>query len=128
MTVYSHDDLLMYRVFPSSLKGVALDCFYTLPSWSLRSFEEVSDAFFNQYASRQEFKKNSNHLLTVKMKHGETFKRYISNFQSQIALVCNCNNDIVAAAFTARLQTNHSFYKHLVKHDVANLKDIMSRA
>jgi len=51
MVIHSHDDLLMGRAFLSSLKEVALDWFYSLPSQSLLTFEEVSDAFFNQYAS-----------------------------------------------------------------------------
>ena len=45
-----------------------------------------------------------------------------------MALVYNCNDDVTAAAFIARLQTNHSFYKHLMKYDVINMKDILSRA
>ena len=36
MVVLSHDDALLSRVFPSSLKGVAYDWFYSLPSQSLR--------------------------------------------------------------------------------------------
>jgi len=47
ITVHSNDDLLMCRVFPSCLKGVALDWFYSLSSQSLRSFKVVSCAFFN---------------------------------------------------------------------------------
>ena len=43
-------------------------------------------------------------------------------------MVYNCNDDFAAAAFIAELQTDHFFYKHLVKHDVINMKDIMSRA
>ena len=35
MAVHSHDDLLLSRVFPSSLKGAAYDWFYTLPKQSL---------------------------------------------------------------------------------------------
>jgi len=85
MAVHSHNDYLMCWVFPSSLKGVALDWFYSLLSQSLRNFEEVSNAFFNQYTSRQEFKKN--HFLTIKMKPRETFKRYIGYFQNQMAMV-----------------------------------------
>ena len=46
-TVHSQDDYLISRVFLSSLKGFALDWFYSLPSRSLRNFEDVSDAFFN---------------------------------------------------------------------------------
>ena len=49
MTVYSHDDL-MSRVFPSSVKGVASYWFYSHPSHSLQDFEEVRQAFYNQFA------------------------------------------------------------------------------
>ena len=44
-----------------------------------------------------------------------------------MVLVYNCNNDVVAAAFIVGLQTDHSFYKHLVKDDVTNMKDILAR-
>ena len=61
------------------------------------------------------------------MKQGETLKLYNSFFQSQMALVFNCNDGVATAAFIARLQTNHSFYKYLVKYDVTNMTDILSQ-
>ena len=124
IAVHSHDDHIMCWVFPSSLKDMALDWFYSLLSQSLRSFEKVSNAFFNQYALRQKFKKNSNHLLIIKMKPGETLKRYISYFQNQMVMVYNCIDDVTSVAFIVGLQTDHS-YKHLVKHDITNMKDIL---
>ena len=116
VAVHSYDDYLMCRVFSSSVNGLALEWFYSLSSRSLRSFKEISDAFFNQYTLRQEFKKNNNHLLTIKMKSGETFKHYIDYFQNHMVIVYNCSDDVAVATFIAGLQTDHSFYKHLVKH------------
>ena len=52
MAVHSHDDLLLSRVYPSILNAAAYDWFYTLPRLSLRSFEEVKQAFYHQYTSR----------------------------------------------------------------------------
>ena len=80
IAVHSNDDHLMCKVFSSSLKGMALDWLYFFLSRSLRSFREVNAAFFNKYASRQKFKKNNNHLLTIKMKSGKTLKCYINYF------------------------------------------------
>ena len=40
MVVHSHDDILLNRVFPSSLKGTTTQ-FYSLPRHSLQSFKEV---------------------------------------------------------------------------------------
>ena len=97
--------------------GVTLNWLYSLPLWSLQNFEEVSDVFYNYYASRQDFKKNNNHLLILKTKQGGTFKCYISYFQSQMTLVYNSNDDVTTTAFIAGLQIDHFFYRHLVKHD-----------
>jgi len=72
-------------VFPSSFIGAAYNWFYSLPSQSLWDFEEVKQAFYYQYASRRELRRNNN-LFTIKMKPGESPKQYISYFQSQMAL------------------------------------------
>ena len=61
------------------------------------------------------------------MKPGETLKSYISCFQNQMALVYNCSDDVVAIVFIVRLHIDRSFYKHLVKHNITNMKNILSR-
>jgi len=44
-----------------------------------------------------------------------------------MALIYNCNEDIAAIAFISELQAIHSFYKHLVKHEVIKIGDILFR-
>ena len=83
MAVYAHDDLLLCRAFSSSLKGIIYHWFYLPPKSSLWSFHDMTDAFYNQFASWRKFQRNNNHLLTVKMKLGESLKNYINYFQSQ---------------------------------------------
>ena len=61
------------------------------------------------------------------MKPKEILKLYISYLQNQMVMVYNCSDNVVAATFIIRLQTDNSFYKHLVKHDITNIKDILFR-
>jgi len=126
MAIHAHNELLLYRAFPSSLKGVAYHWFYLLPMKSLQNFHEVTDAFYNLFAFRRKFQRNNNHLLTVKMKAGESLKNYINYFQSQVALVYNCNED-VATTFIIGLQVTNPFYKYLVNNDVTKMRDILVR-
>ena len=98
MEVYVHDNLHLYRAFPSNLKGADYHWFNLLPKNSLHSFHDVTDIFYNQFDSRREFQRSSSHLLTVKMKFGESLKNYVNYFQSQMALVYNFNEDVVVAA------------------------------
>ena len=100
--VYSRNDPLLCITFPSSLKGVASDWFYSLSSRLLHNCEEVTRVFLTQYASRQEAKKN-HHLISVKMRQSESLKSYISFFQSQLAKVPNCGEDVSALAFVSEL-------------------------
>jgi len=58
------------------LKGVVSDWLYSLPPHSLHNFEEVTEVFLTQYASRREAKKN-NYLLTIKMRQDDSLKSYI---------------------------------------------------
>jgi len=68
MVIYSRNDPIMCLTFLFNLKGAASDWCYFLPPHSLHNFEEVTETFLTQYASRQEDKKNSHHLFSVKMR------------------------------------------------------------
>jgi len=62
------------------------------------------------------------------MKPGESLKHYVSYFQSQMALMYNCNDNMVSATFINGLQVSYSFYKYLVKHEVTRMRNILSQA
>jgi len=110
MIVYSHNDPLMCFTFPFSLKGMALNWFYSLAPQSLHNFKEMIEAFLFQYASRREANK--------KMRYGGSLKSYISFFQIQLAKVPNCDRDIFALAFIVGLQVSYPQYKYLLKHNI----------
>jgi len=64
----------------------------------------------------------------IKMKVGESLKNYVNYFQSEMALVYNCNEDIASAAFISGLQVTNFFYKYLVENDITKMRDILIRA
>ena len=62
------------------------------------------------------------------MKAGESLKNYVNYFQSQMALVYNCNEDVAVATLISGLQVTNPFYKYLVKNDVTRMRDILVQA
>jgi len=80
MVVSSRNDPLMCLAFSSSLKGVGSNWFYSLSPHSLYNFEEVTEKFLTQYASRLEARRNNHHLFTVKMRQDDNLKSYIGYF------------------------------------------------
>ena len=103
MMLYSHNNLVVCLTIPSNLKGMALEWFYSLQLRSLHNISEVSEAFLTQYATCQEAKRSSHHLLSVRMRPGDSLKSYINYFQNQLTRVSNCGEEISALAFISRL-------------------------
>jgi hypothetical protein len=128
MDMYSHDDRIMCRVFPSSLKDVASNWFYSLRPNSLHTFDEVSRAFVDQYISRKEIMKNSHTLLSLKMGGGESLKNYLSRFQNEVATIHNCSDEVAAAAFIGGLSPTHKFFEVLVEHGVTQMYEVVRHA
>ena len=62
------------------------------------------------------------------MRQGDWLKSYINFFQSQLTKVSNCGEEISTPAFFSGLQVTHPLYKHLQKHNVVKMSEILSRA
>jgi len=45
-----------------------------------------------------------------------------------MVLMYNRNDDVAAPAFVSGLQVTHSFYEHLVKHEVTKMRGSLSHA
>ena len=62
------------------------------------------------------------------MRQSDSFKSYIDYFQSQLAKVPDCGEDVSALAFISRLKVSHPLYKHLLKYNVTPMSEILSQA
>ena len=99
VVIHSRNDSILYRIFPSNLKGVDSDWLYSLQPCSIHSFGDLTRLFLAQYSSLQGFKQNNHHLLSIKIMPSDSFKNYISYFHNQLAKVHNCNEDASDLAF-----------------------------
>ena len=64
----------------------------------------------------------------MKMRQGDSLKSYIGYFQSQLVKVSNCGEDVSALVFISGLQVTHLKYKHLLKHNITRINEVLSRA
>jgi len=128
MIIYYRNDPVMCLTFPSNLKGVASDWFYSLSLCSLHNFLEVTEVFLTQYASRQEAKRNNHHLFSVKMSQWDSLKSYLNFFQSQLTKVSNYSEEVSALVLIIGLQITHPLHKHLLKHNIAKIREVLSWA
>ena len=80
MAVYSKDEALMCKVFPSSLGPVAMRWFDGLKADSIGSFKKLTRAFDSRFITCTRFPRPLNSLLSLSMREGETLKAYSNRY------------------------------------------------
>ena len=62
------------------------------------------------------------------MRQGDSLKSYINFFQNKLTRVSNYGAEVAALTFISGLQITNPLYKHVLKHNVAKMSDILYRA
>ena len=80
MSLYTHNDMLMCKVFPSSLGFTALRWFNGLQKGSIRSFAELIQEFGTRFVTCNWVPQPVDALLSIKMRVGKTLRSYASRY------------------------------------------------
>ena len=80
MMLVGGSDAVRCKLFMSTLTGMAMDWFISLPDGHITSFAQLSQLFREQYIANQAPPPVSYDLFNVKQYQGETLKEYINRF------------------------------------------------
>ena len=82
MVLVGGSDAARCKLFMSTLTGMAMDWFISLPSGHITSFQQLSQLFREQYLANRAPPPISYDLFDVKQYQGESLKEYINWFGS----------------------------------------------
>ena len=80
MVVYSKDETLMCKVFPSSLGPIAIRWFNGLRTGLINSFKKFTQAFGSHFITCTRVPRPLYSLLSLSMREGETLKTYSDRY------------------------------------------------
>ena len=80
MAVYSRDEALMCKIFPSSLGPMAMRWFNGLKVNSIDSFKKLTQAFGARFISCSRVPQLLGSLLSMSMRDGENLKVYLDRY------------------------------------------------
>ncbi|XP_068473781.1 uncharacterized protein [Phaseolus vulgaris] len=92
-------DVVRCKLFMSTLMGMAMDWFISLPEGHITSFAQLSQLFREQYLTNRTPAPVSYDLFDVKQFQGETLKEYISRFRAQVVKVGTKEEPMIVYAF-----------------------------
>ena len=99
MSLHTHNDALMCKVFPSSLEPTALRWFNGLRKGSIHDFAELIQEFGVQFITCSRVPQLVDALLSMKMRVEETLHNYTSQYWELYNEIGGGNKKIVASTF-----------------------------
>ena len=80
MAVHSRDEVLMCKIFPSSLSSMVMRWFNGLKENSIDSFKKLTQSFGARFITCSRVPLPLGSLLTMSMRDGETLKAYTDRY------------------------------------------------
>ncbi|XP_065624170.1 uncharacterized protein LOC136065215 [Quercus suber] len=127
MAVYSRDEALMCKVFPSSLGPVAMRWFDSLEAYSIDSFRELTQAFGSRFVTCRRVARPLSLLLSLSMQEGGTLKTYSDRYWEMFNDMEGNFDGIALSTFKLGRPTDHGLRKSLTGKPVTNMRQLMDR-
>ena len=85
VALYTSQDAVFCKAFPTTLKGLALEWFTTLLPYSIESFDVLSHMFSTHFAGSRPHQTTTISLLGIRQEPNESLRAFIDRF-SKVAL------------------------------------------
>ena len=127
MSLHTHNDALICKVFPSSLGPTTLRWLNGLRKGSIHSFAKLTQEFDVRFVtcSRVPQPVDALLLLSMKMRVGETFRSYASQHWELYNEIGGGNEKIVASTFRIGLPEDSELRESLTRKPPEDMRQLM---
>ena len=126
MAVHSKNEALMCKVFPSSLRPMAMRWFDGLDAGSIGSFEELTRVFESRFITCSRVPRLLDSLLSMSMREGETLKTCSNRYWEMFNEIDGDFDDVAIRTFKVGVPTEHDLRKSLTKKPVRSVCQLMN--
>ena len=127
MAIYSRNETLMCKIFPSSLGPVAMRWFNNLRANSIESFKKLTRAFDAHFITCSRVPGPLGSLLSMSMREGETLKAYSDRYWKMFNEIEGEHDDVAVSTFKTGLPANHDSRKSLTSKPVTSVHQLIDR-
>nr|KYP31978.1 hypothetical protein KK1_047453 [Cajanus cajan] len=125
--LYTDDDAILCKVFPTSLKGPALNWFTRLPPGSVDSFTSLSSRFVIQFSTSRPHQLTSIALVNIRQEKKEPLRTFMERFGKMTLSIRNLDPAVAMHHLTTALRPG-PFVNSLCKKPPRDLDDLRQRA
>ena len=122
MAVNASNEALMCKVFPFSLRPVAMRWFDEFEEGSIGSFRELTRVFGARFITCSRVPRPVDSFLSMAMWKGETLKTYSNRYWEMYNEVDEDFEDMAVRTFKVGLPTEHDLRKSLTMKSALNMR------
>ncbi|RDX96071.1 hypothetical protein CR513_21320, partial [Mucuna pruriens] len=127
MYISGGDDKLSCKLFPGTLRGVAMQWMATLPARTIRTFNDLASAFASQVAANKAKQLEVADLFDIRQAKEEILKSYLACFNNAIVRVNDPDQKFFIKAFQKGLRAS-PFNDSLALKRPSSMDEIRTRA
>ena len=127
MTLHTHNDALMCKVFPSSLGPTTLRWFNGLRKGSIHSFAKLIQEFGVRFVTCSRVPQPVDALLSMKIRDGETLHSYASRYWELYNEIGGGNEKIVVSTFRMGFLEDSELRESLTRKPPEDMRQLMRR-
>ena len=127
MSLHTHNDALMCKVFPSNLEPMALRWFNGLRKGSIHSFAGLIQEFGARFVTCSRVPQSMDALLSMKMRVSETLLSYASRYWELYNEIGGGNEKIATNTFRMGLPEDSKLRESLMRRPPEDMRQLMRR-
>ena len=127
MAVYSRDEALLCRVFPSSLGPMPMRWFDGLRTNSISSFKKLTQSFCSRFITCSRVPQPLDSLLSMTIREEESVRSYAERYWEMFNEIDGDFDEVAVRTFKVGLPSEHGLRKSLTGKLVTSLQQLMDR-
>jgi len=127
VALYTSQDAIFCKAFPTTLKGPTLEWFITLPPYSIDSFNVLSHMFSTHFAGSRPHQTTTIFLLGIRQEQGEPLRAFIDRFSKAALRTLHLNQEMILQCMALTLQPG-PFANNVYLHPPASMHELKLRA
>ena len=127
MAVHSKNEVLICKVFPSSLGLMAMRWFNGLKTNSIDSYRQLTQAFGSRFVTSSKAPRPLSALLSLSMHDGETLKAYSGRYWETYNEMEDNFDDVAIITFKNSLLADHCLRKSLTGKLATSMHQLMDQ-
>ena len=126
MSLCTSDEVVLCRVFPTSLKGATLSWFTKLSPNFIDSFATLMTKFETQFATSRPHHLTSISLVGIRQEKGESLRTFVDRFSKVAMSIRNLSSDVAMHHMLTALRPG-PFADNLCMQPTNNLDELRKR-